>query len=134
MSTSADKVISEARARVIWGEPLLSVRDFLISNGVSAAVAEGKVREFELERNRELRRIGLRNLLVGSTLAGAAGITLYLAFALASAGSGIIKGLAVVLMAELYGLWKLGKGIAYLVRPQAEHRSIPDIEQRDLIE
>lgn len=134
MSLSADKVISEARARVIWGEPSLNVRDFLISNGVSSGVAEGKIKEFELERSRELRRIGLRNVLIGSTLFGAAGATLYLSFAIASAGSGIVKALAVVMMAGIYGLWKLVKGIIYLVRPQSEHRSIADIAQSDLIE
>lgn len=131
---SADKIISEARARVIWGEPPLNVRNFLISNGVSAAIAEGKIKEFDLERNRELRRMGLRNVLIGGTLFGAAGVTLYLSFAIASASSGIVRALAVAVMAGIYGLWKLVKGIVYLVRPQSEHRSIPDIAQFDLIE
>ena len=131
---SADKIISEARARVIWGEPLLNVRDFLISNGISAAIAEGKIKEFDLERSRELRRMGLRNVLIGGTLVGAAGVTLYLSVAIASAGSGIVRALAVVIMAGIYGLWKLVKGIVYLVRPQSEHRSIPDIAQSNLIE
>jgi len=134
MSTSADKIISEARARVIWGEPALTVREFLISNGVSAEVAQARLKEFEIERNQELRRMGLRNVLVGGLLSGSAGLTLYFAFAMASATSGIIKALAVVLLAGLYGLWKLVKGVAYLVGPQAEHRSIPDLAQSDLIE
>jgi hypothetical protein len=131
---SADKIISEARARVIWGEPSLTVRDFLISNGVSPAVAEAKLKEFEFERSRELRKIGLRNVLIGGILTGAAGVTLYWAFAIANASSGIIKALAVVLLAGMYGLWKLVKGLVYLVRPQSEHGSIPDIAQSDLIE
>lgn len=134
MSPSADKIIAEARARVIWGESALSVREFLIANGISAEVAQARVKEFELERNQELRRIGLRNVLVGVLLTGSAGVTLYLAFALASATSGIIKALALVLLAGFYGLWKLVKGVAYLVRPRAEHRSIPDLAQSDLIE
>ena len=134
MSMSADKIISEARARVIWGEPSLTVSDFLISNGVSAVVAEAKLKEFQFERSRELRKIGFRNVLIGGILAGAAGVTLYLAFAIANAGSGIIRALAVVLLAGFYGLWKLVKGLVYLVRPQSEHGSIPDIAQSDLIE
>ncbi|HEY5915707.1 MAG TPA: hypothetical protein VJA21_34405 [Verrucomicrobiae bacterium] len=131
---SADKIISEARARIIWGEPSLAVRDFLIANGLPVAVAEAKLKEFELERSRELRRIGLRNVVIGGILAGAAGVTLSLALAIGSASSGTFKALAVVLLAGLYGLWKLLKGIVYLMRPQAEHRSIPDIAQSDLIE
>ena len=134
MSTSADKIIMEARARVIWGEPFLSVRDFLISNGVSAAVAEARLKEFEFERSRALRKVGLRNVLIGAVLTGAAGATLCLALPMASATSGIVKALAMVLLAGIYGLWKLAKGILYLVRPKSEHRSIPDIEQADLIE
>jgi hypothetical protein len=131
-----DKVISEARARIIWGESSLSVRDFLISNGVPDLVADAKLKEFDLERNRELREIGLRNVLIGIVLAGAAGITLYIAIPIASATSGIIKVLAVVLLAGLYGLWKLVNGVIYLVRPQSEHKSIPDIieSESDIIE
>jgi len=131
---SADKLIVEARARIIWGEPSSSVRDFLISNGVSSVVADAKLREFKLERNQELRRIGRRNILIGGMLTGAAAITLALAFHIASASSGIIKALAVVLLAGLYGLSKLVKGAVYLLRPQSEHKSIPDIEQSELIE
>jgi hypothetical protein len=134
MSMIADKILSEARARVIWGEPSLTVRDFLTSNGISAAVAEAKLKEFELERSQELRRIGLRNVVIGGILTGGAGLTLYLAFAIASATSGIIKALAVVLLAGIYGFWKLVKGVIYLVRPQSEHGSIPDVAQSDLIE
>jgi hypothetical protein len=134
MSTSGDKIIAEARARIIWGESALTVREFLISSGVSTEVAQAKVAEFEFERSRELRRIGLRNVLIGGVLTGTASITLYLAFGVASATSGIIKALAVVLLAGLYGLWKLLKGIAHLIRPQTEQRSVPDIEQSELIE
>jgi hypothetical protein len=50
---SIDKIISEARARVIWGEPSLTVRDFLIANGVSAAAVEAKLKEFQFERSRK---------------------------------------------------------------------------------
>ena len=134
MSMSPDKIISEARARVIWGESPLNVRDFLISNGLSAAVAEAKLKEFEFERNQELRKMGLRNALIGGILAGAAGVALYVSFAIANASSGIIKALAVVALAGIYGLWRLMKGLVYLLRPQSEHGSIPDIAQSDLIE
>lgn len=124
----------EARARIIWGEPALGVRGFLVSNGISDEVAYAKIREFQLERDRELRGIGLRNALIGLVLAGSAGVTLYMTLPSASATSGIIKALAVVLLAGVYGVWKLVKGVIYLVRPQSEHKSIPDIAQSDLIE
>lgn len=63
-----------------------------------------------------------------------AGLTLYLAFQMASLTYGIIKALAVVVLALTYGLWKLVKGVIYLGRPQSEHKSIPDIEESDVLE
>ena len=123
-----DKVISEARARIIWGESPLSVRAFLISNGISEAVAEAKLAEFNLERSAEIRKIGLRNILIGVVLTGTSGITLYVV------GLGPIRALGLVGLAGLYGLWKLVDGVIYLVRPQSERKSIPDIEESDIIE
>ena len=122
-----DKIISEARARIMWGEPSLAVRDFLSSTGVPDSVAVAKLAEFEQERNLELRMIGVRNVLIGVVLAGAGGITLWIALPYAF-NRIIIYGLALVLMAGCYGLWKLVKGVIYLVCPQSEHKSIPDIE------
>ena len=63
-----------------------------------------------------------------------AAITLYVAFLHGALSSGIIKALAFVFLAGCYGLWKLVKGLVYLVRPQSEHKSIPDIIQSDIIE
>ena len=127
---NADKFISEARARIIWGEPSPSVRDFLITNGVSDLVVDAKLKEFALERN-----IGIRNTLIGTVLTGAAGITIYIALPLSSGlSSGIARASGVVLLGGLYGLWKLVKGVIYLVRPQSEHKSIPDIIESDIIE
>ena len=97
-------------------------------------VADAKLKEFELERNTELRKIGLRNVLIGIALTAAAGTTLWIALLHASATSGIVKALALVLLVGCYGLWKLVNGIIYLVRPQSEHKSIPDIIESDIIE
>lgn len=136
---NADQVITEARARIIWGEPFPSVHDFLTANGVSDAVADDKLAEFVLERSRELRRIGLRDLLVGIVLTSASGITLYLALSLHWLGGswlayGSLKVEGLVFLAGVYGLWKIGRGVIYLVRPQSESKSIPDIIESDPIE
>jgi len=125
--------MTEARARIIWGDSVTSVRDYLVSNGISSSVADAKLVEFCLERNRELRRIGFRNLLSGVVLAGASGITIWIGVRHGTPSSGIARALALVLVVGCYGLWKLVVGIVYLVRPQSEHKSIPDIEQSDLL-
>jgi len=131
---TAEQAITEARARIIWGDSVASVRDYLISNGFSISDADAKLAEFTQERNRELRQIGFRNLIVGILLTGVAGVALLLILPHGYLGSGFVKLSALILMAGCYGLWKLVRGIAYLVRPQSEHKSIPDIEQSDILE
>jgi hypothetical protein len=131
-----DKVVSEARARIMWGDPALSVRDFLIANGVSDTVADAKIKEFLLERNKEVKSIGVRNTLTGLVLAGAAGSVLCWISAwilppgsagvYGLGGRGIIAGVIALVAIVLYGVWKVVKGIICIVRPQAEHKSISE--------
>jgi hypothetical protein len=128
-----DILFSEARARIIWGEPSLSVRDFLTSNGILATDADAKIEEFYAERNAELRRTGIRNIVFGAALALGAGIASYLCLRLGFS-SGVAKCAAVCLVGVLYGIWKLCKGIMYLFRPQSEHKSIPDIIESDIVD
>ena len=118
-----DAVISEARARIIWGENCSAVSDFLSSNGLSDAEATAKVGEFRRERNAEIRRRGVRNSLIGAAILGAAGILLYLAFGGREFG-GSFDGLAVAIPAGFYGIWKLTAGVICLLCPQSEDRSI----------
>jgi hypothetical protein len=128
----ADAAITEARARIIWGESSRSVRDFLVSNGISDAEADAKIREFSLERNAEIRGLGLKSVLVGMALIGAAGVMFWVRIRLINNGIlyiGLAKYYAVVGVAGLYGMWRLAKGIFYLVRPQSERRSIPDMTE-----
>jgi len=132
-----DKLTTEARARIIWGDSAASVRDYLVSNGISRSDADTKVAEFSLERDRELRQIGFRDLLVGIVLSAASGFTLYLTFSVARLSgvwltSGKLKVDGLLLLVGMYGLWKIGRGVFYLIRPQSEHKSIADIEQADV--
>jgi hypothetical protein len=132
---NADQAITEARARIIWGEPSSSVLAFLMSNGVARDVAKVRVKEFVLERNKELRRMGMRDTLIGILLTVTSSITLYLAFrSVTGFTSGINRAFGFVVVALLFGAWKLVRGIVYLVRPQTEHKSIPDIVESDILD
>jgi hypothetical protein len=129
----SEKLISEARARIIWGESSSAVREFLISNGISAAVADARIAEFNLERNREIRSIGVRSVLIGSTLIIATGIAVVVMYPFEFT-SGFVKSLGLVLLAGIYGIWKLATGIVHLVRPKSESRSVPNIQGSDILD
>jgi hypothetical protein len=123
-----DVLFSEARARIIWGEPSSSVRDFLTSNGVSGDDADAKIEEFCAERNAEIRKIGIRNTLFGAAIAGAAGTTVYLCLRLGHSRASV-NCAVVSMVAVFYRIGKLCTGIFDLVRPQSEEKSIPDMEE-----
>ena len=119
----------EARARIMWGETPSSVREFLRSNGVSAADADAKIKAWIFERTGEIRRLGIRRILIGSVVIGVTGISLYALLATPGVSIGVGRACGFLTLAALYGLWKLVDGIFFLVRPKSEHRSIPDISE-----
>jgi len=125
-----DQLISEARAKIIWGEPASDVRGYPVSNGMPGEEADAVIKEFSRERNAEIRRIGTKNVVIGVVLVGVSGILIYLIYINSSdrvvrVGTGKVIG--VLACAGLYGLWKLVNGIIYLVRPQSEDKSITDL-------
>jgi hypothetical protein len=85
---------------------------------------------FYAKRNAELRKMGVRNILVGTVLIPGAGITVYLCLKTGIA-SGSVRCATVCMLGVFYGIWKLYKGIIYLVRPQSERKSILDITEAD---
>lgn len=130
---NTDDLMVEARARIVWGDEPSSVRNFLISNGMSAMDADAKLRDLIRERNEEIRRLGVRDVLIGIALLGSAGIffslfkfsqTPHMMFR--TRGYGAV-GLPVLM--ALYGLWRLITGLIRLIRPKSEHGSIPDISE-----
>jgi hypothetical protein len=126
-----DKLIWEARARIIWGDSLLSVRNFLISNGVSSTVADSKIKEFILEKNTDLKNDGIKEILSGVILTGASGgVLLWIIFA-----GGLehlyffAQSITVLICVGLYGAWKLVNGLILLVRAQYKYEFGPDTKE-----
>jgi hypothetical protein len=127
-----EKLIIEARAKITWGEDAESVREFLISNGMPGPEADERIKALNLERNREIRKMGIKDTLIGAVLIAISGIAIHFLLAIPqnygwrmSAG----RGVAIMVLVGFYGLWKLVNGIVYLVRPQSEHQSITDVEE-----
>jgi len=131
--TPAD-LISEARAKIIWGEPSSSVRNFLTANGLSDTDADAAIKQFDAERASEIRSIGIKNTFIGAALTIGAGIFFCWSFKHVdidqmnsrSAKSFVLIAL-VIAIGGFYGLWKLMDGITYLVRPRSVEKSISDI-------
>jgi hypothetical protein len=127
----SDDVITEARARITWGEPSSSVRCFLIASGISETEANARIKELNLERNQEIRRIGIKDACIGAALIGGAAVLFCLW--LKGAHHGISnstragKGLGILILMGIYGISKLIKGLFHLFRPESEEESITDI-------
>ena len=126
----------EARARIIWGESSSSVHDFLTSNGISAAEADSKIREYQRERNTEIKKIGFRSILIGLLVASLTILAMYLVLWPLDRGSIAYanRGVAAVVFVGLYGLWKIGIGSVYVIWPQSVRKSVTDIGESDIFE
>ena len=130
----SEELISEARAKIIWGEPSSSVRNYLIANGISDIDADAKIKEFNDERNSEIRKIGIKRTFIGAVLT--TGAVIFFGWSLLHVDidkmsyrdvKGFVLIAIVIALGGFYGLWKLIDGIAYLVRPQSEKQSVSEI-------
>lgn len=127
-----EKLITEARAKIIWGEAAESVREFLISNDMSGPEADEHIKAFTLERNREIRKLGIKNTLIGAVLIAISGVAIHFLLTIPKNSGWYLsagRGVAISVLVGFYSLWKLTNGIISLVRPQSEHQSISDLEE-----
>lgn len=136
---SAENIITEARARILWGEESSSVRDYLTENGFSCTDADIKIAEMTRERNQQLRKIGMGDVLIGGLLVAVTGVCSYFLFMrpVHFKGTGrrfnwplLLSEYSLVL--GVYGLWRLIRGVCYLIRPQAEHKSLSDLDSNEI--
>jgi hypothetical protein len=128
--------ISNARAKILWGEPSSSVRDFLIANGISDSDADNAIEEICAERNKEIRKIAIKKTFLGAAITAGTGILLF-SFIPEIAnydtsnsliGARGLPAVAVVIMiGGYYGLSRLIDGIMYLVRPESKDGCISEM-------
>jgi hypothetical protein len=119
-----DTLIWEARARIIWGESPSTVRHFLISNSISEAIADEKIGEFIFEKNADLKKDAIKEILSGAILLGASGgVLLWIIFAGGLEHTYSFARVAGILVfIVLYGVWKLINGFISLVQKQFKYQ------------
>lgn len=130
-----DNLIAQARAKIIWGEPSRSIRNFLTSNGIADIEADATVKELCAERYAEIRRIGLRRTLFGAVIFTASSVLIFLCLGhvdldridyfemRARIGFAVAGGFA-----GLYGVSKIIDGVFYFFRAKSNEESLSDMQ------
>jgi len=123
-------ILSQARARIIWGEEASSVRSYLISSGIDGELADAKIRQYLKERNAAIRTAGLKKIVVGGLLFVVSGVICLVGVTSSRhlATYAAYKGIATIGAVGCYGFCKLINGIIYLAHPQFERESVSEME------
>lgn len=123
--------LAQAHAMITWGESPEAVSRYLLSNDVSTREAEECIALLREERHREIRRSGIRKLLIGVVVVGVSVcglVFLWDTIQNRSPGRRSGGGLFVLLLLGLFfGIGKLVDGVIYLIRPQLESKAISEI-------
>jgi uncharacterized protein YjeT (DUF2065 family) len=127
----SEKLASEARAKLIGGEPAAQVLQFLQSNGMEEKQAAALITDVKRERNDTLRAIGIGKIVVGSLLVcgGLVGCVLIYLFRSLSTWSSKGKYEILSVALGLYGAWKLCGGVRLLIVPQSERGDLSHLEE-----
>jgi len=108
---------TQARAKISWGDSPEEVTRYLMLQGYSVPEAQELVAELFQERLVDLRKKGVRKIIVGSGMMCVPVIE-YLAFV--SIGIIFLKAMALGVMVGLWGAWQLLNGILLIVAPKME--------------
>ena len=121
---STESLIYEARARIIWGEKADAVFEWLGENGVPEQLSRDIIRTSLKERALEIRKRGASEIIIGLAIAalGAGGIAGMNFVGVFSSRIGGLCGLAAV-----YGLYRLMRGIVWVIEGGKTHGSITDL-------
>ena len=107
----------EARAKISWGDAPEDVVKFLMVNAFEYGEAKALVDAMFTERASTIRKNGIKKIVTGSLLAALPVVTFGICFA---TGVFLTKLIGATVLAGLYGLWQLAKGIFMVVAPKSE--------------
>ena len=106
----------EARAKILWGDPPREVARYLMMQGFAAAEATELVNELFQERAATIRGDGIKKIFMGI---GLILVPIIAWFSFMSFGRLFVKLFALTIMAGLYGVYVLIKGIFMTMAPKS---------------
>jgi len=116
--TSLESILTEARAKIFWGEEPKSVQGLLVASGVAnEAQAKALVGEYVRERNKSARAEGLKRIIIGGVMIAISGLLLWGYFLLRIPHYIGHKAAYLFAVPAVLGLAKLSKGITQLINP-----------------
>ena len=122
-----ERILNEARAKIIWGESVDEVREWLEDLGVSSQQIDELLATTLTERAVEFRKRGIVELVIGGLvlvppllIVGA----MYLADVVVSRLALFLAFLCYAV--ALYGLYRCGKGVWWLLRGAKSEGSLTD--------
>jgi len=123
---SNDRIESEARARIFWGEAPESVLDYLKSQGFVDTEAQALVNSLRQERADSVRSTGRTNIIVGTLL-----ILIPLGFYFIIRNiifeQHLVKLFGVTVFFGLIGGWKVFRGTIMFLRPHSEGGDLSEV-------
>lgn len=122
---SSDKLLNEARARIMWGESRDEVREWLSEQGSDTMGADEILRSCIRERGALVRKRAIIEIIAGlGLIAVPVSILLVLWFVI---GIMINVVFAVCIAVALYGLFRLLRGIGWMSSGANYHGSVADL-------
>lgn len=113
----------EARAKISWGDPPQEVVKYLMMQGISYEEAAPFVDSLFQERAATIRRTGILRIVIGL---GLIAVPVFTLFMFARIGATSLTLLAMAVMAGVWGIWMLLKGVFMLVSPRTESGDVAD--------
>ena len=109
----------------MWGESLVAVRQFLLANGMDDQQCQAWLDTLESERIAEIKRIGIKKLLIGSVplLLPLIGGVVYFSTDLM-----VMDFFEYGLIAGIFGAWMVIGGVVMIFRARNELGSIGAME------
>ena len=113
MERDLKRIIVQARAEIMWGTSVPSVIKWLRGEGLSESQIGAVITACTRERGVEIRRLGLRDTLIGGTLA-VSGALAFVWGTLVENGLAT-RALTVLVLIGLYGIWLTWRGVKRLL-------------------